>query len=462
MSRFGELRALMSRASLSAFARKVLWWEVCDFAAQNREEFEAVWRPYMQGYLHHFQEPLATFHDVSALWNAAELLPFGRFDYWPGSMNDLLAVPRDLWSNVSTVSIQQMDRERVLEYLCEGSWVGVYGLHLGPCELGVEGLSRLLDAGVIGCLKGLSLHNNKLGEDGVRLLAGSGETLGLERLSLAWERVREHARMGCMGELVSSGAFANLESLELSNCGVGREELYGFVGPMCLNKLKRLVLKSNRLGASEMELLASAPICGELEVLDVGWNSIGDDGLLCLVESLGGALRELDVSNNAIGVDGAHWLSGPTGLKSLERLNLARNDLGVEGLKVFFASDFIQRLSALNLNYCDFKTGMMDACVSGGELHALESFEFAGNNLNDDDLRVLVDKGISQNIQYLNLFKNKIGSQGAEFLASASVLSHVRVMNLGLNYMGEAGVAALEHASCFEHIMELEVRNQMS
>jgi Ran GTPase-activating protein (RanGAP) involved in mRNA processing and transport len=151
----------------------------------------------------------------------------------------------------------------------------------------------------LGGLQHLNLAENQIGLAGLRAVAGSHTFAGLQSLDLT----------GCgLGpdELQAFGPaarFHNLSQLRLANNGLddsaGIERL---IGSASLSTLTRLDLNRTGLSDRGLELLAHSPLAENLQALDVGRNRITDDGFEMLLRSpLGERLRFLRAEGNAVG-----------------------------------------------------------------------------------------------------------------------------------------------------------------
>jgi len=85
-----------------------------------------------------------------------------------------------------------------------------------------------------------------------------------------------------------------------------------------------------------------------LEVLWIGWNNIGDDGITALAGALGNTkIRELNVANCGITIVGAKELATALSInQTIKTLNLYENPITVEGAHLILKS-------AINNGVCE-------------------------------------------------------------------------------------------------------------
>jgi len=148
----------------------------------------------------------------------------------------------------------------------------------------------------------------------------------------------------------------DLTKTEISSIGLGYIK-YGLGKGLNLKKLKKLILENNRLGKEGMIILdriSGMENLPNLEVLNIGYNNIGDKGALFLAHAISNLpkLTELNLEKNEIGKAGAIALAGilPE-LENLTTLNLAHNmldDVSVE--KIAKALEGLPNFRELILN----------------------------------------------------------------------------------------------------------------
>lgn len=198
--------------------------------------------------------------------------------------------------------------------------------------------------------------------------------------------LRELSLVGFMGTdfgddaamaFAASPALARLERLRLWNCNLRADGAAALASSPHLAQLRALWLglgqyTRNRIGAAGCRALVALR---ELEVLDLDFNEVTDDGWLPFVDSGGASrLRELrlqacsltdagvvpmlargapelvtlDLSHNQLGVQTCRALAAAS-LPSLRRLWLYANPIGPQGLAELLAAPWLGQLEELNL-----------------------------------------------------------------------------------------------------------------
>ena len=142
-------------------------------------------------------------------------------------------------------------------------------LDLGGNLIGDDGADALA-IGAPPSLKILILCDNRIGSDGVKVLAEHGELARLEMLDLRRNQI-DNVGVAALASACASGALA---------------------------RLTHLFLNGNRIGDNGVKALASACASGALESLkqlSLGYNHIGDDGVAALSSACAsGALASLE------------------------------------------------------------------------------------------------------------------------------------------------------------------------
>jgi uncharacterized protein (TIGR02996 family) len=198
-------------------------------------------------------------------------------------------------------------------------------LNLSLNGIGPTGVAAL-DAPLFSRLRQLDLSNNRLGLQGVRLLAGSVHLQHLTTLRLGgW-----HSSVGSeeVAALTSSPHLTGLTHLQLGGNGV--------------------VYPDTGIGPTGAAALASASSLANLTTLELPANSVGDEGSAALAASPHLLrLAHLDLSSNGIGSAGATALASSPSLASLATLYLFENPIGVDGALALAESPSLGRLTRL-------------------------------------------------------------------------------------------------------------------
>lgn len=166
-------------------------------------------------------------------------------------------------------------------------------LDLSGNRLAAEQLGRLLAAPALSGLGDLDLGDNNLGPEGLRVLAAA--------------------------------RLPHLRSLHLLGTRPGGDGVRALAAAGFLPHLRNLTLGMNNLPPAAA-LIARTPAVGELRVLDLRENRLGDDGATVVANSPHlPHLIHLDLAENEIEDDGANALADSPHLGGLIYLNLYGN-----------------------------------------------------------------------------------------------------------------------------------------
>ena len=151
---------------------------------------------------------------------------------------------------------------------------------------------------------------------------------------------------------------------------------------------------SDRIGETEVIVLASAAELSRVTKLELAANRIGDRGVLALVSSpyianlkslgIGGTNSGGLVYSNEITDAGVQALAGCAHLANLEQLDLAFNRIGDAGARALAASPFLHRLRVLDLRDNQIGFGGANALLSSPTLAGLVSLGLSNNCLGFD------------------------------------------------------------------------------
>lgn len=173
----------------------------------------------------------------------------------------------------------------------------------GPGALSVEQLTRLLSSRHLRSLRELTLHGQRLGDAGARVLLERGPATlpGLERLAIE----RDGLTVTSARQIAASRWVAGLEELSLDD---------------------------NELGPDGAEVLAVSRLASQHQVLSLSGNQLGNEGAIVLARARRfRGLRRLGLARNRISASGLDALLGSEPLHGLEALDLDGNPIGASG-----------------------------------------------------------------------------------------------------------------------------------
>ena len=214
------------------------------------------------------------------------------------------------------------------------------GLEIDGSGLAPTHLSELLTVPVLENVRGLGLRGGPYVPDHLRAVATSPVAGRLTRLTI--HSAPAFGREGAE-RLANTAAVRNLESLTLTNCGLGDAGLRALLASPHLTGLRELRVPSNGLTAAAVRALMSCRHLRGLRVLDLYNNHLDDDGahVLALCPHVD-RLTQLDLGLNRIQRAGAESLARSPFLLRVRQLSLLGNPCAydpvtVTGLRFRFA-----------------------------------------------------------------------------------------------------------------------------
>jgi len=240
------------------------------------------------------------------------------------------------------------------------NWHNVKELHLGGNQIGNRGTAAIVEK-ITGSLEKLSLFHNNIGVEGAEAIADAlnrtknVKSLWLHDNQLGNRGVRKLARVayslrelwlgdnliGDKGLKQLADALsrpASLQSLWLHNNQIGNEGVIALAKALHKDMdLRIMCFSDNNIGATGAEALGEALIEGNspLEELKLRGNKVGDIGAIALARSIKsniGHLVKLNLSHNNIGPVGAIALAEAMEVNTkIYQLCVRGNPIGKEG-----------------------------------------------------------------------------------------------------------------------------------
>jgi hypothetical protein len=219
------------------------------------------------------------------------LAPIRRLDlYNPAEIGPQLAACRPLrWVETLTVSDRYIGPLNAvsMEALAKSSHLErLKELWLPHGNLGDRGATLLAAAPWLSRLRALSLSDNGLSIDGVVVLA-SARGFRPEVLDLS---LNESGSRG-LEELTMGGTLDRVRDLRLIECRIGDAGIRALAGRWSLAGPESLYLRDNAITDEGAEALASAPWVGGVKFLDLADNRVGPYGRDALLRACDPAVR---------------------------------------------------------------------------------------------------------------------------------------------------------------------------
>lgn len=194
-------------------------------------------------------------------------------------------------------------------------------------------------------------------------------------------------------------------------------------------KYRNFTIREAGLGANSAKKIGEAVRNNQnFAFLDLGKNSLKDEGSLILVKTLKKSMNivHLDLSSNEITAEGSdEFLKELIGHESLASLDISssnglhQNKLGLHGAKIISQLlVFNPVLAFLNISGAGLGAeGFEIIMQSMGGNCKLISLNVSNNNLGSRIVQRLTEKVAGSEIKEINIGRNKIGNEGCEFLS---------------------------------------------
>lgn len=160
---------------------------------------------------------------------------------------------------------------------------------------------------------------------------------------------------------------------------------------------KVLNLEAAKLGLKLVQELAMLESSDYLTGLKLGYNNLGEAGILDLAELKNlSSITTLNLKYNDLGAEGLADFLGSMELENLVNLDLKNNYLDTEGVRILAESEKAKHLTTLHLGW---------------------------NNIGTEGIIAIATSKNLENLTSLNLMGNEISLLGAKALARSSTLS---------------------------------------
>ncbi len=267
-----------------------------DLAAEEEALLSAHGRQWLKGLpddvVHvHFRRGFAESAEVRDASALAELEGFFQSE----PVTELSFVSPQALDAERFATLQWLDRLRSLEFRVPRP--------NAPGALSLARLTHLLDSRRLGKLSRLALVGQRLGDEGLALLAvqGGKALTGLECLIVEDDVITDHG----VAPFADSKWGARLKELSLANNELRVDGAAALAESRSPGRLTWLSLGGNQLGNAGASVIAGSRRFGSLSSLSLPRNRIGAAGLDALLESkMLAGLTTLDLTGNPIGTAG--------------------------------------------------------------------------------------------------------------------------------------------------------------
>ncbi len=381
-----ELRSLMQKDALEGRDRARLWGLILKANSDYSQIYASRWRPYIEGFPHHLEEPLATVGSVWKLEQVTGLVPLATFE-----------------------------------------------LELFQSSPGAELFASLMLKPSLERVSTLAVGFSEASMSCARALTASPHLTHLRSLIL-----KSDFDNGVMEVVVDAPFMRNLNRLEITWSCVEPRELQVLLSSLTNARLEHLDVTGNPLGAEGAELFSQAPGVRRLRTLGMSECGLFDDGVAELAQaSTLSDLETLNIGYNEITAAGLKRLIDSPHMSSLRALDLGANPtLSDDGVEMLVTSSWSASLKRLDLGY----TGLSDrgalAIASSPHLDQLEALNLCVNGIGDQGAYALANAQSLRNLRELQLGDNAIGPAGIQALVDSPYLSDSVKNQLRAELMG--------------------------
>jgi uncharacterized protein (TIGR02996 family) len=208
-----------------------------------------------------------------------------------------------------------------------------------------------------------------------------------------------------------------------------------------LTGVRELSLVGNALDDNQIQALTRCPSLGNLEVLTLTHNRIGDAGAEALVTRWPN-LTDLDLAQNAIGSRGARTIAERT--TRLEKLNLETNNIFLPGMAALALAPRLANLTALRLKGNPGESLGASVLASSPHLKPGAVEIGTGTSIQSDAvLKELEELPEASAIRKLSLAGGGITDKGLKSIARNEHLTGVTELGMSFCHISKVGLNAL-------------------
>ncbi|MCI0703474.1 MAG: hypothetical protein L0241_20535 [Planctomycetia bacterium] len=163
----------------------------------------------------------------------------------------------------------------------EGVATGLRELHLINTRLSADRLENLLDTPSASDFESLSFGGDRIAApEKFRVLSRAPRLAGLRALDMSGDSPNDAG----LEAFVSSPMVATLQKLDLSDCSLNRERTQ-LLATSAFGELRVLRLNRNSVGNDGAAAIARSPHLVRLLGLDLSYSQVGDEGVEAILES---------------------------------------------------------------------------------------------------------------------------------------------------------------------------------
>ncbi len=320
-------------------------------------------------------------------------------------------------------------------------------LDLSDASFGNEELRGVLACGNL-TLRTLDLSRNNILPTGIRLGLDTFQSLAtarcvedLRRLVLRSNRLSiNHVLI-----LTYSDHLQNLDTLDLAGNRLGSQSnMIALVGLEKFPALAHLGLKACGVGDAGIEALIKTRLWPQLASLNLWNNEITDRGLMRLTDAEPSAKRRrVELQRNVIGDAGLTALAKSPALSSFQAIHLEHNRIGEAGVLELAGTRFGENLEAIHLRGNAEISDRSGAALAEGDFPRLEVLDLAGTGVGDQTAIALAESPAASGLRIVDLAGTQVGERGAQAIAASDFLDSLEFLDLRMNHLSGNCVQAL-------------------
>lgn len=316
-------------------------------------------------------------------------------------------------------------------------------------HLDAAGLAKVKQLGQI---EELDLSYANLPVADLRALLRSKYLTGLRTLNLGGTEIGDAGTAA----LTKWPGLAQLEALDVSNCGLTSHGLSRFVVTESFARLKRVHLGRNAHDQISLIALLNPPHKSQLTELELGGAHFeARTPRFFRTAPFAKTLRSLDLDSATFEREAFEQLALECEFPALRVLKLNNVDLRLPAASHLANAAFRETLEELYIDNCHLAAGNF---FYQSKFPKLKVLDVSRNRIERYGLEMLVSKVRSfPALTNLRLWDNRLGAEAIATLAKSSILANVTHLDLSGNKIGPAGALALAKSKHLKKLTALVV-----
>lgn len=314
---------------------------------------------------------------------------------------------------------------------------------------------KILSHSELNNLTGLELRGRTLEAQDLERILNSSGIYKLTHLNLRWNRLNNDAL-----EILEESSKFDTESIKILNLGnnpMSSNRVTEFLLSGEFTELEKLTLDGTAYGMGGMsefvEMIQSDAVKG-ISSLSLQDTSLNARYIQVIAESENlSELERLYIGFNRLSRRAFRWL-GSSEFINLKHLSLPGATFGRAGspLREISEGESFENLEVLDLSKNRWVNENFDYLLNSEFLPNLRVLELQNTSLTGENLNRLVHSEVTDQIEVLDLSENELGNEGARIIANGNDFGQLRCLGLrgvglendGLQYLGGAAATGFE------------------